>query len=270
MKFSLCIEPIFEDLCFYDRIRKAKELGCDAIEMWDPWAGGEIDPKKIGDTAAQVGIDVAVTALHMDVLLQGALGQRFIAVFRMGVRRDTELAAPQLGLLGQAVLGVDMAFCLRHAAAKAHTNVIAFFGVGVTLRFFWTVLTGNRRNPLLLLTNQLPQNAALVMDVTGGLPLATDQSAHGASVSVAMLLHTAEGLSGQGDARQLQAPEYPQHNKKGEDQKKLSPCAAERAFVHLCQIQSPRPLSLRQTIIPTTRTPKAARIYTVFFQWYGL
>lgn len=64
MKFSLCIEPIFEELCFYDRIRKAKELGCDAIEMWDPWAGGEIDPKKIGDTAAQVGIDVAACCLN--------------------------------------------------------------------------------------------------------------------------------------------------------------------------------------------------------------
>ncbi len=64
MKFSLCIEPIFEDLCFYDRIKKAKELGCDAVEFWDPWAGGEIDPEKIGETAAQAGIPVAACCLN--------------------------------------------------------------------------------------------------------------------------------------------------------------------------------------------------------------
>ncbi len=64
MKFSLCIEPIFEDLCFYDRIKKAKELGCDAVEFWDPWASGEIDPKKIGETAAQAGIPVAACCLN--------------------------------------------------------------------------------------------------------------------------------------------------------------------------------------------------------------
>ncbi len=64
MKFSLCIEPIFENLNFYDRIRKAKELGCDAVEFWDPWASGEVDPKKIGETAAQVGIPVAACCLN--------------------------------------------------------------------------------------------------------------------------------------------------------------------------------------------------------------
>lgn len=64
MKFSLCIEPIFENLNFYDRIRKAKEVGCDAVEFWDPWVGGEVDPKKIGETAAQVGIPVATCCLN--------------------------------------------------------------------------------------------------------------------------------------------------------------------------------------------------------------
>lgn len=64
MKFSLCIEPVFENLNFYDRIAKAKELGCDAIEFWDPWAGGEIDPKKIGETAERVGIPVAACCIN--------------------------------------------------------------------------------------------------------------------------------------------------------------------------------------------------------------
>lgn len=64
MKFSLCIEPVFENLNFYDRILKAKELGCDAVEFWDPWVSGEIDPKKIGETAQKAGIDVAACCLN--------------------------------------------------------------------------------------------------------------------------------------------------------------------------------------------------------------
>lgn len=64
MKFSLCIEPVFENLSFYDRIVKAKELGCDAIEFWDPWVGGEVDPKKIGEVAAKAGIPVAACCLN--------------------------------------------------------------------------------------------------------------------------------------------------------------------------------------------------------------
>ena len=64
MKFSLCIEPVFENLCFYDRIAKAKELGCDAVEFWDPWASGEIDPKKIGEAAAKADIPVAACCLN--------------------------------------------------------------------------------------------------------------------------------------------------------------------------------------------------------------
>ena len=35
MKFSLCIEPVFEELPFYERFKVAKELGCDAVEFWD-------------------------------------------------------------------------------------------------------------------------------------------------------------------------------------------------------------------------------------------
>ena len=41
MKFSLCIEPVFENLPFYERFRMAKDCGCDAVEFWDPWVGSE-------------------------------------------------------------------------------------------------------------------------------------------------------------------------------------------------------------------------------------
>jgi hydroxypyruvate isomerase len=57
MKFSLCIEPFFEDIDFYDRIKLAASFGVDAIEFWDPTP---YDCAKIGRIAAQEKIGVAI------------------------------------------------------------------------------------------------------------------------------------------------------------------------------------------------------------------
>ena len=56
MKYSLCIEPVWEDIPFYDRISRAKDCGVDAIEFWDP---SVYDTKKIGDIAANLGIPIS-------------------------------------------------------------------------------------------------------------------------------------------------------------------------------------------------------------------
>ncbi|MEA4965168.1 MAG: TIM barrel protein [Oscillospiraceae bacterium] len=61
MKYSLCIEPIFEKLPFYDRIQMARDCGVDAVEFWDP---SVYDTKKIGDMAANAGIPVAACCLN--------------------------------------------------------------------------------------------------------------------------------------------------------------------------------------------------------------
>ena len=45
MKYSLCIEPIFENVEFYDRLELAKAAGVDAVEFWNP---SDYDTKKIG------------------------------------------------------------------------------------------------------------------------------------------------------------------------------------------------------------------------------
>ena len=45
MKYSLCLETVFENIDFYDRIPLAKELGLDAVEFWEP---EKFDAKKIG------------------------------------------------------------------------------------------------------------------------------------------------------------------------------------------------------------------------------
>ena len=60
MKFSLCIEPVFEKVPFCDRIKLAKDCGVDAIEMWDATVQ---DSKKIGAEAARLGMPVAAIAI---------------------------------------------------------------------------------------------------------------------------------------------------------------------------------------------------------------
>lgn len=61
MKYSLCIEPIFENIPFYDRIQMAKDCGVDAVEFWDP---SVYDTKKAGDIAANAGVPVAACCLN--------------------------------------------------------------------------------------------------------------------------------------------------------------------------------------------------------------
>jgi len=60
MKYSLCIEPVWEDIPFYDRIQRAKDCGVDAIEFWDP---SVYDAKKIGDISANANIPVAACCI---------------------------------------------------------------------------------------------------------------------------------------------------------------------------------------------------------------
>ena len=65
MKFSLCIEPVFENLPFYERFRMAKYCGCDAVEFWDPWVGSEaVTPAGLGKASSDAGIPVAACCLN--------------------------------------------------------------------------------------------------------------------------------------------------------------------------------------------------------------
>ena len=65
MKFSLCIEPVFEELPFYERFQVAKDLGCDAVEFWDPWASNpDVTPAGLGKASADAGIPIAACCLN--------------------------------------------------------------------------------------------------------------------------------------------------------------------------------------------------------------
>ncbi|MDR1902684.1 MAG: TIM barrel protein [Treponema sp.] len=57
MKYSLCIEPVFENVDFYDRIKLAAEAGLDAVEFWDP---SNRDCAKFGKIAQQEKVKVAI------------------------------------------------------------------------------------------------------------------------------------------------------------------------------------------------------------------
>jgi hydroxypyruvate isomerase len=61
MKYSLCLETVFENIDFYDRIPLAKELGLDAVEFWEP---EKFDAKKIGKIAGQSGIPVVACCVY--------------------------------------------------------------------------------------------------------------------------------------------------------------------------------------------------------------
>jgi hydroxypyruvate isomerase len=60
IKSSLCIEPVLNNLDFYDRIKVAAEIGFDAVEFWDPEGR---DVSKIGSLAQKAGIKVSICCL---------------------------------------------------------------------------------------------------------------------------------------------------------------------------------------------------------------
>jgi hydroxypyruvate isomerase len=60
IKSSLCIEPVLENLDFYDRIKVASDIGFNAVEFWDPVGK---DVSKIGNFAQQAGIKVSICCI---------------------------------------------------------------------------------------------------------------------------------------------------------------------------------------------------------------
>jgi hydroxypyruvate isomerase len=86
IKYSLCIEPTFTHLDFYDRIPLAAELGFSAIEFWNP-AGRDI--AKISQLISKNGLKVAACGLNdswkvrlnapKDLMLESIRGSILIA-----------------------------------------------------------------------------------------------------------------------------------------------------------------------------------------------
>ena len=56
MKALICVDPALAELPFLDRIQKAVEIGCDAVEQWN-WDCTDMDT--VQATAAREGIGIA-------------------------------------------------------------------------------------------------------------------------------------------------------------------------------------------------------------------
>ncbi len=56
LKFSLCLDPVFTDYDYYDRVKIAAELGYDGIELWDVTS---LDPTRLRQVCDDCRIEVA-------------------------------------------------------------------------------------------------------------------------------------------------------------------------------------------------------------------
>ena len=56
LKFSLCLDPVFTDYDYYDRVKIAAELGYDGIELWDV---ASLDPTRLRQVCDGCNMEIA-------------------------------------------------------------------------------------------------------------------------------------------------------------------------------------------------------------------
>jgi hydroxypyruvate isomerase len=57
MEYSICIEPLFEEIPFEDRVKMVSEVGFNTIEFWDPEGK---DLEKLKDECKKYNISIAI------------------------------------------------------------------------------------------------------------------------------------------------------------------------------------------------------------------
>lgn len=60
MKYSLCLETVFDGVDFYDRFQLAKDAGFDAVEFWEP---EKFDAKKLAAASAKTGLPIVACCM---------------------------------------------------------------------------------------------------------------------------------------------------------------------------------------------------------------
>jgi|YNPBryunderm2012_1023409.scaffolds.fasta_scaffold02907_7 hydroxypyruvate isomerase len=104
MKASVCIEMLFKDLPFLERIRKAAEVGYDAIEFWN-WENKDL--VAIKKVTEQVGIDILIfQANKSGSLVNPEHRKAFIKGVQESLAKAKEIGVKQLFLLTDE-LGTD-------------------------------------------------------------------------------------------------------------------------------------------------------------------
>lgn len=61
MKYSLCLETVFTDVDFYDRLAVAKDLGLDGVEFWEP---EKFEAKKLAEASAKNNMPIVACCVY--------------------------------------------------------------------------------------------------------------------------------------------------------------------------------------------------------------
>jgi hydroxypyruvate isomerase len=110
MKASVCIEMIYTELPFLDRIRAAADQGFDAIEFWN-WDNK--DMPAIQRTAKEAGIDIATFQSNRGgTLINPAQRQAFLDGIRESLAKARDMGVKNLFLLTDE-LGEDRSVKFR-------------------------------------------------------------------------------------------------------------------------------------------------------------
>ena len=97
MKASVCIEMIYTEFPFLDRIKKAAEQGFDAIEFWN-WDSKDMGAIK--KTAASAGIKIATFQSNLGgTLIHPSHRDNFVAGIKKSVAKANQMGVEAMFLL---------------------------------------------------------------------------------------------------------------------------------------------------------------------------
>lgn len=105
MKVSVCIDMMFSDFDFYDRIAEAKKCGIDTVEFWK-WSNKEIDRiKSCGAKVSVFNVDSADEKLSYDLsrgILNDGRAEEFSAAVKESIPVYQKLrASAMIVLIGE-------------------------------------------------------------------------------------------------------------------------------------------------------------------------
>ena len=97
MKSSVCIEMIYLEYPFLERIEKTAEAGFDAIEFWN-WDNKDLPALKA--TAGKAGVDIAAFQANLGgTLIHPDQRESFVAGIRQSLEKAQEIGAASMFLL---------------------------------------------------------------------------------------------------------------------------------------------------------------------------
>ncbi|NOZ22486.1 MAG: TIM barrel protein [Planctomycetes bacterium] len=131
-KFSVCIETIFKEVDFVDRISKAKEAGADAFEFWG-YDNKDVDAVNKARKDADLPL-AAMSAAGGIPLVDAANKEKYVEAMKAGLEVAKKLeCATVLQTVGQEIEGVPRE--TQHAAIVECLRAVAplLADAGVTL-----------------------------------------------------------------------------------------------------------------------------------------